>query len=132
MKKIVRAGSSHGRDRDGHNGRKGSQGGKNKDGHQGGGATAATGSPNTSTYTTGGGDDVRGGSKSQRGVGGNQGTKRGGGSDRSRGQEYTGADQDVPAHTRSTVASQSKVKIDIASLKKPDASAPKVCIKCFI
>ena len=133
MKKLGRAiaGSSHGRDRDGQNGRRGSQGGKNTDGHQGGGATAATGGPNTSTHTTGGGNNSRGGYQPQRGAGGNQGTKRGGGSDRPSDQEFT--EQDMPPHMRSTYASQSRqvqVKFDVTTTKKSDASASKVCIKC--
>ena len=132
MKKITRAiTGSHGRDRDGPNGRRSSQGSKNTDGHQSGGAAAATGGPHSSTHTTGGGNSTRGGYKPQRGAGGNQGTRRGGGSDRPS-QEYTGTEQDIPVHMRSTVASQSKVKIDVTSTKKPDASAPKVCTKCFI
>ena len=129
MKKIGRAltGGNHGRDRDGHNGRRSSQGGKNTDGHQSGSATAATGGSQASTYTSGGGNSSRGGYQPQRGTGGNQGTRRGGGSDRPRDQEYTAAGQDMPPHMKSTVASQSR-----QATKKPDTSAPKVCIKCFV
>ena len=83
-------------------------------------------------HMTVGGNGTREGTKLQREAGGNQGTRKGGDSNRSRDQEYSRADQDVPVHIQSTVASQSKVKINFASMMKPDASAPKVCIKCFI
>ena len=135
MKKLGRAlsGSSHSEDRDGNNGRRSSQGSKNTNGQQSGGATAATGGPQVSTYGSSGGNGSRGGHQPQRGAGGNQGTKRGGGSDRPRDQEYTAASQDshiyIPLHIRSTVASQSR---HVTSTKKPDSSASKVCIKCFV
>ena len=77
------------------------------------------------------GNGTREGTKLQRETEGNQGTRKGGDSNRPRGQEYSGADQDVPVHIQSTVAPQTKIRI-VSSTKKLYASAPKVCIKCFI
>ena len=129
MKKISRASRRAFRDRDGHDARRSSQGGENTDGHQSEGATTATGGSQASIYTY----TFGGGYQPQRGAGGNQGTRRGGGSDRPRDQEYTAAGQDMSPHMKSTVASQSRqVKIDVTTAKKPNTSAPKVCIKCFV
>ena len=121
MKKIGRAlaGSGQGKDRDGHNGRRGSQGSKNTDGHQSGASAGATGGPQAGTYSSGA---SRGGHQPQRGGGGSQGTKRGGGSSSS--YQDIASDQDVPAHMRPTVASQSR-QINVSSTKK-DTSAAKV------
>ena len=64
------------------------QGSKNTDGQQSGGATAATGGPQS--RPTGGGSDPRGGYQLPKGAGG--GSKKGGGSKET--------DHDMPAHMK--------------------------------